>query len=224
MEFYHVLNRGVDKRQTFLDDQDRARFVHNLFEFNDVKNTPNNDRLFTQASKKEKEVNQKPRKLLVQLHCFTLMENHYHLLLSPLVDGGISKFMKKLNMGYAKYFNQKYERTGALWQGKYKSVHIKNDRHLLFIPYYIHFNPLDFCFPKWRDRDIKKSDSRKALTFLESYRWSSHLDYLGRKNFPSVTQRGFFNNLFSGTNGYAKLVRKELDEFETSEFLDATLE
>lgn len=127
------------------------------------------------------------RDLLVNIHAFALMKNHYHLLISERVENGVSLFMKKLNMGYTKYFNEKYERSGTLWQGKYKSIPIERDSHLLYIPYYIHLNPLDYTYPEWRKGEVH--DIRAALAYLETYRWSSHLDYLGLPNFPSVTDR-----------------------------------
>ncbi len=115
------------------------------------------------------------------------MRNHYHLLVSERVEGGIPLFMKKLNMGYTKYFNEKYERSGALWQGKYRKQHIARDAHFLYIPYYIHLNPLDYTHPEWRKGEVVHPKS--ALEVLEKYRWSSHLDYLGIRNFPSLIRQ-----------------------------------
>src|SRR3989338_28968 len=200
MDFFHTLNRGVDKRNIFLDDKDRFRFVHDLYEFNDQ------NRVFDVGYRANKSLDiasqdmKKKRKLLVDLHCFCLMGNHYHLLLSPRVENGISRFMKKLNMGYAKYFNQKYKRKGALFEGRYKSVAINTESHFIHIPYYIHLNPLDFVSPDWRNRTIK--NSKAAIEFLENYRWSSFLDYLGRKNFPSITNRSFLLKFFKGTGNH----------------------
>ena len=150
------------------------------------------------------------------------MPNHYHLLLSPVVENGISLFMKKLNGGYAKYFNEKYTRVGALWQGKYKSVAIETDRHFLYIPYYIHFNALDLYAPEWRKQCV--ANPKKTEAFLKGYRWSSHPDYLGEKNFPSVTDRKFFLEYFGGEKGYARSVSKMLRDFSVDEVLGATLE
>ena len=150
------------------------------------------------------------------------MPNHYHLLLSPRVENGISLFMKKLNGGYAKYFNEKYDRSGALWQGRYKQVAIETDRHFLYIPYYIHFNPLDLFAPEWRKQCLAKP--KKAQEFLQTYRLSSHLDYLGEKNFPSVTDRKFFLEFFGGTAGYKKSVSKMLKDFSIDNVAEITLE
>jgi len=207
-EIYHVLSRGVDKRKIFLDEQDYFRFVHNLFEFNN-EDWVNNALYRFQKSKdiaspyiNEKE--RKPRKLLVDIHAFVLMPNHYHILLSARKDGGITKFMKKLNMGYAKYFNQKYERKGALFEGRYKFILIKDESHFIHLPYYIHLNPLDLISEDWRKKEIK--NYKKSIEFLENYRWSSHLDYLGKRNFPSVINKKFLSDFFGGENEYKKSI------------------
>ncbi|MDP3726244.1 MAG: transposase, partial [bacterium] len=163
-----------------------------------------------------------PRKLLVQIHAFCLMPNHYHMLVSPLIDDGIPKFMKKLNMGYAKYFNEKYSRIGALWQGKYKSVAIQGDPHFSWIPYYIHFNPLDLVMPEWRERGIK--NYKKAEEYLKTYRFSSHQDYLGIKNFPSITGRDMLLDFFGKEDGYKESVRYTLKNFSIGKISAVTLE
>jgi len=233
-EFFHLLNRGVDKRNIFLDEMDYFRFIHDLFEFNNVNNVvPNHGRVFKSPNPQLMdigcpsvgtvgEIKSKPRKLLVNIHFFCMMPNHYHLLVSPLVENGVSYFMKKLNMGYAKYFNEKYDRSGALFQGKYKSVHIERDAHFLWIPYYIHFNPLDLKFPLWKQQ--KEYDYKQALRYLESYRWSSHMDYLGKKNFPSVTQRDFFLESFGGEKKYQNSVSEYLSEINIPEMGNIILE
>ncbi len=195
MEFFHTLNRGVDKRNIFLGDKDYLRFVHDLYEFNDQ------DWVLDVGYRSDKPPTPaRRRKLLVDIHCFCLMKNHYHLLLSPRIENGVSRFMKKLNMGYAKYFNNKYKRTGALFEGRYKSVPITSQSHFIHIPYYIHLNPLDYINPEWRNRIVK--NPKTAVEFLENYRWSSLLDYIGKNNFPSVTSRDFLLKFWGGTKNY----------------------
>lgn len=216
MELVHVLSRGVDKRTIFLDDQDRFRFVHDLFEFNDEDSVNTTHYRFHQSNDiARRKIERKPRKLLVDIHAFCLMPNHYHLLLSPRKENGVSRFMKKINMGYAKYFNQKNERKGTLFEGRYKSVPVNNEAHFIHLPYYIHFNPLDLETPEWRERTLK--DHRRSISFLEKYRWSSHLDYLGKDNFPSVTSREFLSEFFGGTDGYREKFHewlRDLDKFD----------
>ena len=168
---YHTLNRGVDKRKIFLDKQDYFRFVHDLFEFNDENLVNTTFYRFRQSNDiARRKIERKPRKMLVNVLAFCLMPNHYHLLLTPKVEKGVSKFMKKLNMGYAKYFNAKYERSGALFQGRYKSVLIKDEAHFIHLPYYIHLNPLDLIAPKWRERELTTSNVVNIAGIEFSYR------------------------------------------------------
>ena len=210
MEIYHILNRGVDKRVIFLDNQDRARFIHDLYEFNDIENVTNTYRDFKMCDVGRHTLGIKGRekKRLVDIYLFCIMDNHYHLLLSPLVENGVSLFVKKLNGGYAKYFNEKYERSGALFQGKYKKVIVKSNAHFMYLPYYIHFNPLDMDTPEWREKKIKNIS--KAINFLDTYRWSSHLDYCGKKNFSSVIQKDFLLSVFGGERNYEKNIKEWL--------------
>jgi len=230
-EIYHVLSRGVDKRKIFMDDHDYLRFIHDLFEFNDeapaekafyrLLRSPINE--FADVGRPTiRKIERSPRKLLVKILAFCLMPNHYHLLLSSSVKGDISLFMKKLNGGYVKYFNIKYKRKGTLFERKYKSVLIDNEAHFIHMPYYIHFNVLDLIAPEWRERKIK--NLKEAMNFLNSYRWSSHLDYIGQKNFPSVTQRNFLLEVFDGENGYKEKIKNWLNEITVEEIGDYVLE
>lgn len=198
---YHVYNRGTDKRDIFLDEEDYLRGVHDLWEFNDE--NPAANAFYKLISLKTYEVvktyevglrkmgkqDRQPRKLLVKIHAFVLMKNHFHLLLESFSAKGISEFMRKFGTGYTNYFNQKYKRAGGLFQGKFKAIHITKDAHFIHIPYYIHCNPLDYFDIGWRRGEIV--DTTRTIQFLEEYRWSSFPDYIGKKNFPSVTYRDF---------------------------------
>lgn len=225
MDLYHVLNRGVDKRTIFMDKQDYLRFIHNMFELNnqDVVNSCSyNFRNFPDLASR---YIKKPRKLLVDVHAFCLMPNHYHLMVSPRVEKGVSKFMSKLNMSYAKYFNTKYKRVGALFQGRYKVVPITREEHFLYLPYYIHMNPLDLFAPEWREKKIK--NPRKSLEFLKQYRWSSFLDYVGVKNFPSIISQKFLSSIFGAPKLYEDNFincMKDLQEKEEDVSQNITLE
>ena len=222
---YHVYNRSVEKREIFVDDQDRFRFIHDLFEFNDEAPAVNlyyKRPLIQSYEAKPRKIEQQKRKLLVEILAFVVMPNHFHLLLRQIKENGISNFMHKLGTGYAMYFNQKYERAGSLFQGTYKAILVNQEAHFIHLPYYIHFNPLDLKFPEWRDREIK--NYKQAMKFLENYRWSSFLDYIGKKNFPSVTQREFLNEFFEGPENYKKDAMKWLKEMDLEEIEDFTLE
>lgn len=223
-EIYHIYNRGVEKRIVFLDDEDHLRFIHDLFEFNDINATPNLTYYFKSQFKEVglPKIEQEPRKLLVEILAFCLMTNHFHLMIRQKINGGITLFMRKLGTGYTNYFNQKYQRVGHLFQGKYKIIHLEQDNHFLFLPYYIHLNPLEFIIPEWKEKGVK--DIKKATRFLETYRWSSFLDYIDHKNFPSVTQRDFLLKLFDGSENYRKDTIKWLDNANVDENKELILE
>lgn len=204
---YHIFNRGVEKRIIFKEDADFIQFIHYLFYLNDQNpkiNLWNLKRSFGEKGEKIdflimrllEEQKKRPRKLLVEILVFCLRPNHFHLVLRQKVDGGISKFMQKLCTAYAMYFNLKYKRVGPLFQGKFKAVLVEKDTHFLYLPAYVHANALDSEFPEWRGGSVR--NIKKAMKFLENYRWSSYLDYIGIKNFPSVTQRDFLKENMKG--------------------------
>lgn len=193
MELVHALNRGVDKRDLFLDDQDRLRFVYGLYIFN-------NQYPVDMAALKTKGLAMsfsEPREPFVDVHGWCLMNNHYHLILSPRSENGIVLFLRKLNIGYAKYFNERYDRVGTLFQGRTKKVPIDHESQFLYILHYVHLNALDFLAgaDHWRERDNRKiRNVSEAVEHLGNYRWSSYLDYSGVKNFPELLETGLFDD------------------------------
>lgn len=195
MELFHALNRGVDGRRIFMDDKDRLRFIHDLYEFNDTKPADNNSGYHFKSRDIVSPYIDRKRERIVDIHGWVLMHNHYHLLLSERVENGISKFLRKLNVGYSKYFNEKQKRSGTLFQGRTKKILIERDAHLLYILHYIHLNPLDYLKGSegWRVRDGMKSvNMEEVIPYLQQYRWSSYLDYSGTKNFPSILTTDLF--------------------------------
>ncbi len=224
--YYHVYNRGVEKRNVFLDDFDRLRFIHDLFEFNDTAPAGKFSKGKSPTPSTQSEV-QPPivvakRVPLIKIHCFCLMPNHYHMLVEQVRDGGIIAFMKKLGTGYTMYFNERYDRVGPLFQGRFKAVHVGEEAHLRYLPLYIHLNPLDLTMPNWREQKI--ISQKKAEAFLNSYRWSSHRDYAGRHNFPSVISRRFLHTLFDGEKGYQQRLKEWLREKDVAKISHLILE
>ncbi|MBU0723218.1 transposase [Patescibacteria group bacterium] len=222
-EIYHIYNRGTEKRKIFLDKQDHLRFIHNLFEFNDENSVPNFSRSFTMSeAMSEVEPRSRPRKLLVKILIFTLMPNHFHLLLKQEEVNGIVKFMQKLGTGYTMYFNKKYKRVGGLFQGRFKAVLINEHAHFLYLPYYIHLNPLSLP----NKANTTTVSFIEKMNFLENYKWSSFPDYIGKKNFPSVVQREFLLDFFGGEKKYKKDTLEWLknDDENTEEIQGITLD
>ncbi len=149
-KIYHIFNRGVEKRDIFMNDSDRWRFLQGLYLFNDENSS---FRLLWNLENREKGLNFKTIKdflknnlteriPLVEIMADCLMTNHFHLILKEIKKNGISRFMHKLGTGYAKYFNEKYDRVGGLFQGRFKAVLIEKDLYLQCLLVYINvLNP-----------------------------------------------------------------------------------
>ncbi len=202
-QIYHIYNRGVEKRKIFMNNTDYFRFIHSLFVFNDEDAVKN---VFFYFNAKSNQIEykylakeRKKRKLLVEILEFTLMPNHFHLLLREKEENGIVKFMQKLGTGYTMYFNKKHARVGGLFQGRFKAIIVNTDAYFLHLPFYIHANPLKLYYKK-----LTSTKAKTPLEFLEQYRWSSLPDYLGKKNFPSVTSRNFLLDFWGDKTKHRK--------------------
>ena len=173
-EFYHIYNRGVEKGVIFQNISDYKRFMALLYltnsdktvEFRNNSSKNSLDKIFKQDRGKQ----------LVAIGAYCLMPNHFHLLITPLVDGGISKFMLKLQTGYSMYFNKKNERVGALFQGVFQSQHINKDKYLRYIYAYIHLNPAKLKNPSWKTQP--KSFLNQLKKFIAEYPYSSLQEYV----------------------------------------------
>ena len=137
-EYYHIYNRGVDKRVVFTDRFDLQRFIQSMEEFNTIDPIGS---IFENRFRKQRNQSLGARSpKLVDFVCYCLNPNHYHFILTPLVENGIEKFMQKLGAGYTIFFNIKYKRTGVLFQGKFKAIHIDSDEYLMYLNVYVNLN------------------------------------------------------------------------------------
>jgi len=204
-EFYHLYNRGNSKQKIFHNAEDYARFMGLLYACNQKENFK-----IDNLSKGESLYETEKRSKLVSIGAYVLMPNHFHLLITNKEENNISKFMQKISTAYVMYYNKKYERTGGLFEGKFKSQHLNTDRYLKYIFSYIYLNPVKLIDSKWKDRGIQ--NKQKALKFLKKYTYSSYLDYLGinrlqnkildAKAFPKYfpDKRSFLNEIFDWLN------------------------
>jgi len=216
---YHIYNRGVDKRNIFLENDDYVRFIHDLFEFNDI--TP--AKQFSRCQNSiENTACYKKREIIIEILAYCLMPNHYHFLLRQKKELGIAKFMQRLGTGYTMYFNKKYQRSGTLFQGTFKAILINDESYFKYVPYYIHSNPLSLFNPNWKKIDIESIE--KATKFLENYRWSSYLDYIGQKNFPSIVSNQFLNEIWKSPENYKKLMHNWLKDINLQNIKDFIIE
>ena len=183
-EFYHIYNRGVDKRQIFLTKGDYSKFYTNLLKDNNnlsyaIREYHKNDLSFF-----------KKQKHLVQIISYSLLPNHFHLLLKQLKDNGIEMFLRKIATSYVAYFNKKYNRSGALFQGRYKSIHIDTERYLIWLSAYINGN-------------IEIHGIDKAI----SYKWSSIKSFLGKNKIDVVDGIGIVLSQFRSKKDYEDFLR-----------------
>ncbi len=177
-EYYHLYNRGIDKRVIFKSVRDYRRFMMLLYLANSTKSFRLDDILKKQQKNFEEILIMDKDKSLVAIGAWCLMPNHFHLMVRQEVDGGITKFMKKLGTGYSMYFNIKYERQGALFGGLFKSKLVDaDDNYMKQLFAYIHLNPLDTVFYNWQENIEKSSLDMKE--FLDRYEYSSYQDFLG---------------------------------------------
>jgi REP element-mobilizing transposase RayT len=153
-ETYHVFNRGVDKREIFLDKADYLRFYQSLNLFNSEESVVNFDFARAKMNAKNK---LELKKYLVQIHAYSLLPNHFHLILKSLTNEGISEFMRRMSLGYTNYFNQKYERSGILFQGPFKRVHVDDQEQYQYLFAYVNEN--HFVHNLTTEREICHSSS-----------------------------------------------------------------
>lgn len=133
-EFYHIFNRGTDKRTIFTDKYDFERFLEGMNEFNSIKPIGS----LYENSFRDQLRTREPK--LVNIIVYCLNPNHFHLILEQKRDGGLSNFLQKLGGGYANYFNAKHKRLGTLFQGRFKSKHIDSNTYLLHLSAYVNLN------------------------------------------------------------------------------------
>lgn len=219
-EIYHVVIRGVSDSVIFNNDEDRYRAIFSIYEFN----TDEPVEISIQRRKRRNKGEQfsDTRNLLVEILAFCFMPNHIHLLLRQIQDDGITKFMRKFGAGYATYFNKKYNRKGHLFQGRFKAIHIKTEDQLQIVFVYIHTNPISLIDTHWKENEIK--NPTKAIEFLENYKWSSYLDYIDKKNFPSIIKRDMFRKIIGNKEDIKEFINDWIKYKSKTDESDVELE
>ena len=189
-----------------MDDLDWQRFQKTLF-------FANNTHSFTFRSCGDQPLTEFSREEITAIGAYCLMPNHFHILMKETVEGGMSRFMEKLTTSYAKYFNEKYKRVGGLFQGTFKAEHLNRDEYLKYIFAYIHLNPIKIIDPNWKENGIQQLD--KAKKYLNTYTYSSYLDYLGSKREESlILDRSAFPDYFSSELSFSEYLHDWLDYAE----------
>lgn len=183
-DYYHIFNRGVEKRKVFLKDRDYERFIGTLKHC--LKNPSKPSRKVVKGDSGFAESS-------VDVIAFCLMPNHFHFLIRQKSENGISTFLSRLSNSYTKYFNTKYDRVGPLFQGPFKTVNIETDGQLLHISRYIHLNPV----------------VASITNDLRAFEWSSYKSYLGEEE-TFVKPEIVLGNFISRTD-YEQFVLDQVD-------------
>lgn len=198
-EYYHVYNRGNQKRNIFLDKSDYARFIFLLLFFQapvPIDNISRQIKYFVQHSVfniKNTTIDSIAEKREVELVSFTLMPNHFHTLLLEVKEGGISRYMQRVLDAYTKYFNAKYEVNGHLFQGPFQAVYVETNEQLLHLSAYIHRNVHELS--KWKGKELQ-------------YPWSSYQDYVVKNRWEKLLRTQRVLEQFSSANEYKKHVEE----------------
>lgn len=190
---YHIYNRGVDKRIIFQEDIDYKYFLHLFKVYLSDPEVIEETLTFDGFSIVRKNFFGK-----IDLLCYCLMPNHFHLIIKQIGDKDIPDFMKCIMTSYSMYFNRKYKRTGTLFQGRYKAILIKDDNYLLHLSRYIHLNPNELL--------------KKGLSFLQEYEYSSYINYIGKRNTKWVKPKQILD-YFEGNKQSDLIARDDYKNF-----------
>jgi putative transposase len=182
---HHVIQRGNNRQAIFQDQADRQQML---------------ELLEAQA-----------RLFEVAIHAYVLMDNHFHLLLTPQTANGLSRMMQAVGRRYVRYFNDRHGRSGTLWEGRYKSTLVETERYLLACMCYIDLNPV-----------------RAGLTGqARDYAWSSHGHYAGLRSDRLISPHPLYwelgNTPFAREAAYARLVQEGLSAVQQQELTDSAL-
>ncbi|HBH40152.1 MAG TPA: transposase [Curvibacter sp.] len=182
---HHVIQRGNNRQAIFMDQADRQQML---------------DLLELQARQDE-----------VAIHAYVLMDNHFHLLLTPQTADGLSHMMQAVGRRYVRYFNDRHGRSGTLWEGRYKSTLVETERYLLACMCYIDLNPV-----------------RAGLVAqARDYAWSSHSHYAGLRSDRLISPHPLYwalgNTPFAREAAYARLVQDGLSAAQQQELTDSVL-
>lgn len=176
-EYYHVYNRGNGKQKIFHDKEDYDHFAFLLLILNTDKN------IELRNHKKQDKTKSSKDKKPIAIGAYVLMPNHFHILITEKQKGGVSKFMQKISTAYVMYYNKKYNRTGSLFEGKFKAKHLNTDNYLKYTFSYIHLNPIKFIDKNWKESGLK--NKKETFGYLAKYTYSSYLDYLGENRWQN---------------------------------------
>jgi putative transposase len=204
-EFYHIYNRGVEKRIIFIDDSDYRHFILLMRYCNSEKNIDIRSLKRRYGRKGLPFVLNDSGETIVDIGAWCLMPNHFHFILREKIDGGITRFIHRITTAYSMYFNKKHKRVGHLFQGIFGSEHVNTDNYLKYLFSYIHLNPVKLIQSDWKDVGIR--DLNKAIKYLDGYAYSSYFDYSNKvynREWGSLLNKQTFPEYFNTKEDFMK--------------------
>lgn len=220
-EHYHVYNRGANKQAIFNTPEDYKRFQVLLYLLNTESRIIVRDVLKRHQDEPLERIfiEEFCDKSQVDILAYTLMPNHFHLVLRERAPNGISHFMQKLCTAYSMYFNTVHDHSGVVFQGRYQLRHIDNEPYFRYIFAYVHLNPLELKAAEWKESGLKKIPALR--TFISSYPYSSYFDhYVGRRPERAILETNDIPG-FLKHNDFEDLVAAQLQESPTARITKA---
>ena len=206
--YYHLCNKSNDGSQIFLDDRDYARMLFFILFYQFSTPFFNIGRSISYFGKHTKfpiskeEIEHLFPGRVVKLSAFAIMPNHFHLLIQEKEKGGISRYLQRLQGGYAKYFNTKYQRGGHVFRGSFRAVPVETDQQLLYLSAYIHRNPR--ALPEWTEKEI-------------SYFWSSYQDFCRENRWGQLLDPSIILDQFATQKSYKEFVDTSTAKLKASD-------
>ena len=173
-EWFHCYSRTIDHSRPFDNVEHVERFLETLFLANQTAPMPVMPDLYKKFSHTEIFSTDRMRPL-VMIGAYCIMPTHYHLLVQPVVEKGLSEFMHKMGTGFTRYYNDKHKRVGNLFVKPFRSKHIAGDGYFGHVASYIHLNPIELFEPRWKEGRARNMGA--VRTRLLQHAYSSLLDY-----------------------------------------------
>jgi putative transposase len=204
--YVHVIKRGARGVSIVNDETDKWRFVRSLFYMNDVFFDHNWERVTKELGFLQRPDIWPSREPLVQILCFTLMPNHFHLVLKEIRESGVSEFMQKLGQSMTNHFNQKYKQRGSLFQGSYKSKTIGRDEHLRYVAAYIMVKNVFELYPRG-GLDGAVENFNKAWEWASKHPFTSLGDYAGIRENSVILEKEILGEIYQNSQQFKKFAR-----------------
>ena len=206
--YYHICNKSNDSSAIFLENRDYARMLFFILfyqfstPFFNIGRSISYFEKHPQFNISDEEIGRLLPGRVVELNAFAIMPNHFHLLIQEKERGGTSSYLHRLQGGYAKYFNAKYQKGGHVFRGSFRAVSVETDKQLLYLSAYIHRNPR--ALQAWTNKEI-------------SYPWSSYQDFARENRWERLLNPSIVLNQFTTQKSYREFVDTSTAKLKTSD-------